>query len=224
MTAAPFIAWCSTWSPAAEPADPRDPTDPAPVHGIALVEPGRAALRAELGMAGALPMALVGGIAGVTDDVDVGAHVSTHAGLAHAFGLTLRWRASPHLGAGLVVDESLYTVEQLGGIQALRVPFGDRLAATPTALGRWTTGAGVDLAAGLGFEVGLVRLEDTLDGGAARSLRPALDDVWVEVAASWPKRHGSLYVRGRVLVPVATEFHVLGYVPVIAIGRSWRLG
>lgn len=197
--------------------------DAASVHGAFVQDPHTAALRAEVGMAGALPTVLVGGSAGLLPHVDLGAHAVTHAGLAHAFGATLRYRSeNEHLGAGLTVDESLYTVEELAGIRSLRSPFGNRLAVTPQFLAATTTPAGVELGWAAGAEIGVVRTEEGAEL-VERNVRPNLDHLWGEVAASWPREHGAFFVRVRAIVPIATEFHVLGYLPWIAVGRSWRV-
>src|SRR5687767_15377508 len=123
MTAAPSIAFA--FASSAE----------AGVHGADLQAPDTAAVRAEVGMAGALPTVLVGGSAGVSPRVDLGASAVTHAGLAFSLGATVRWRFADAVGAGLTLDESLYTVEALAGIESLRSPFGNRVALTPQLLG-----------------------------------------------------------------------------------------
>ena len=135
MTAAPFIA--SLFASSAEGAS---------VHGAFVQEPGTAGLRVEVGMASALPTLLLGGSTGLLRHVDLGAHAVTHAGLAHALGATVRWRPGDALGVGLTVDESLYTVEDLAGVESLRSPFGNRVAFTPLFLAATTTSAGVALA------------------------------------------------------------------------------
>ena len=211
MTAAPFIAlWCGSSARAGA------------VHGAFVQEPHTAALRAEIGMASALPTVLVGGSAGLLPNVDLGAHAVTHAGLAHAFGATVRYRSeNEHLGAGLTVDESLYTVEELAGIQSLRSPFGSRFALTPQLLAATGSPDGVQFGWTVGAEVGLIRTDEDDAGYAVREVAPNLDHLWGEVAASWPREHGAFYVRVRALIPIASEFHLLGYVPWIAVGRSW---
>jgi hypothetical protein len=208
MTAAPSIAFA--FASSAE----------AGVHGADLAAPGAAAVRAEVGMAGALPTLLVGGSTGVSDRVDLGASAVTHAGLAFAVGGTVRWRVADALGVGLGVDESLYTVESLAGIESLRAPFGNRLAVTPQLLAS-PAGRG-DLALAAGAAIGVLRLEQGPEA-VERALRPAVDDVWGEVAASFPRERGAFFVRFRAIVPVAEPFHVLGYVPWVAVGRSWGL-
>jgi hypothetical protein len=193
------------------------------VHGAEVQPRGTGAVRLEGGMAGALPTVLAGASVGVSERVDLGAHVQTHAGLAWSLGATGRVRLSDHWGVGLTVDESLFTVQELAGIQALRAPLGNRVAATPQLLGAWQTDAGVSVGGSLGAEVGTWRLVEDPDGGAVRALRPALDHVWGEVVASWPRERGGLFVRVRAVVPVAADFHVLGYLPVVAVGRHWGL-
>jgi hypothetical protein len=203
MTAAPFIACAFASTP-----DP--PT----------VDPGAAEVRAEAGMAGALPTVLLGGDAGVAPGFDVGARAVTHAGLAFSLGGSARWQATDPVGVGLLVDESFYTVEQLAGIQSLASPFGNRMAVTPLAFGRVRTAPGVDLDLVGGAEVGVVRVAQGPDH-VVRRVDPALDIAWAEVAARWPRDNGDLYVRFRAIVPVAAEFHVLGYLPWVAVGRTW---
>ena len=210
MTAAPFIAFACASS--AE----------AGVHGAALQASDTAAVRAEVGMAGALPTVLLGGSAGVSDRVDLGAHAVTHAGLAFAYGATVRWRFADAVGAGLTLDESLYTLENLAGIESLRSPFGNRVALTPQLLGSTTSAANVDFGWTAGAAVGIVRLEQGPDT-VVRRVRPAVDDVWAELAASWPREQGAFFVRFRAIVPVSEPFHVLGYLPWVAVGRSWGL-
>lgn len=211
MTAAPFIGLlCASTA------------DAASVHGAFVQDPHTAALRAEVGMAGALPTVLLGGSAGLLPDLDLGAYAVTHAGLAHAFGATVRWRIDDHLGAGLTVDESLFTVEDLAGIEALRSPFGNRMAVTPQFLAATTTGAGVELGWAAGAEIGVVRTVPD-DDRSRRAARPGFDTLWGEVAASWPREHGAFFVRVRTILPVQADFHVLGYLPWIAVGRSWRV-
>jgi len=207
MTAAPFIAFA--FGSGAE-------------AGPLVCDPGTAELQAEVGFAGALPTVLIGGRAAVSPRVDLGARAVTHAGLAYAFGGAVRWAASERIGAALLVDESFYTVEEIGGIQSLRSPFGNRVALTPQLIGAVTTGRGIDLDLGGGAEIGVLRLEQ---GPAAtvRRVRPALDNLWAEVRADWPRERGVLYVRVRAIVPVADPFHVLGYLPWVAIGREWGL-
>jgi hypothetical protein len=196
-----------------------------PVHGASLVAPGQATVRAEIGMAGALPTVLLGGTAGLSPHLDLGAHAVTHAGLAYAMGGTLRWRARSPWGLGLTVDESFYTVEDLAGIESSRSPFGRRVAVVPQALATTTLASGVQLGWALGAEVGTLRVERIPGEGppyeVQRVLRPALDSAWGEVAASWPRPKGAFFVRLRAIVPVATEFHVLGYLPWVAVGRTW---
>lgn len=204
MTAAPSIAFA--FASTAEAAG---------VHGAAVSEPGTGEFHGELGMAGALPTALIAGSLGVARGFDVGAFADTHAGLAVAVGATGRW-ARDGWGVGLAVDESFYTVESLGGIESLRSPFGNRLAATPQLLAARTTRAGVDVGWTVGLDVGLLRRT-----GEGRDLEPALDDAWGEIAATWPLRRGGFFLRFRAIVPVASEFHVLGYLPWVAVGRSW---
>jgi hypothetical protein len=197
------------------------------VHGASLVPAGEAAVRAELGMAGALPTALVGGAAGLSPRLDLGAHAVTHAGLAYALGGTLRWRARAPWGLALALDESLYTVEDLAGIESSRSPFGRRVAITPQGLATTPLASGVELGWVLGAELGTLRVDRVAGAGppyeVRRVLRPALDSVWAEVAASWPRPNGAFYVRLRAIVPVATEFHVLGYLPWVAVGRTWSV-
>ncbi len=209
MTAVPFIVW---WCASAASA--------AGVHGNASQPATTTSGRFEAGMAGALPTLLVGASLGVSDRVNIGAHYVTHAGLAHSLAVTGRWRAGDRYGLGLTVDESFFAVENLAGIEALRAPLGNRTAATPQALGRWVTEPGVELGGSVGAEVGLLRVRPTPDG-AARAFDPALDHLWAEVAASWPRERGALYMRLRAVVPVAVDFHVLGYLPTVTIGRSW---
>jgi hypothetical protein len=195
------------------------------VHGASLVPPGEAAVRAELGMAGALPTALLGGATGLSPRLDLGVHAVTHAGLAYALGGTLRWRARAPWGLGLTLDESLYTVENLAGIESSRSPFGRRVGVVPQALATTALGEEVELGWAVGAELGTLRVDRIPGSGppyeVRRALRPALDSVWAEVAASWPRDNGAFYVRLRAIVPVATEFHVLGYLPWVAVGRTW---
>ena len=214
MTAALFITCASSFA-----------AEPQPVaHGAWLAAPRTATLRAEAGMAAALPTVLFGGATGLSPSVDLGAHAVTHAGLAYAMGATVRWRFSRSAGVGLTIDESLYTVENLAGIESLRSPFGNRTAATVSALGATTTGSGVALGYGAGVEVGVVRIvAGTGNDPARRVLRPAVDNAWAQIAASWPRRRGRFFVRVRAIVPVATEFHLLGYLPHVAFGRSWGI-
>jgi hypothetical protein len=173
-------------------------------------------------MAGALPTLLVGGSAGLVPDLDLGAWAVTHAGIAHAFGATVRWRPDAHLGAGLGIDESLFTVTELAGVDLLQSPFGNRTAITPQFLASTTTATGVELGWTGGAEIAVVRTIRQ-DGRAARIGQPRFDTLWAELAASWPREHGAFFVRVRAILPVQAEFHVLGYLPWIAVGRSWRV-
>lgn len=209
MTAVPFIVWGCAFA-----------ADPVGVHGAALQDPATGSVRVEGGLAGALPVLLAGANLGVGDRVDVGAHYVTHAGLAHGIGGTVRWSATETWGLGVTVDESLFTVEELAGIEAIRAPLGNRVAATPQWLGRHVGERGVEVGLAAGAEVGLWRLDPSVDG-PVRALRPALDHVWVEATPAWPRRRGALYVRVRAVVPIASQFRVLGYLPTVTVGRSW---
>jgi hypothetical protein len=221
MTAAPFIAFACASSLAAEPEAVEVTAEIPAVHGAGVADRGAAALRIELGMAGALPTALIGGATGLAPRVDLGAHAVTHAGLAHALGATVRWRFAEATGLGLTLDDSFFTVEQLAGIEASRAPFGNRTAATLQLL-HTSSHRGMVVGWSGGFELGVIR---TVRGpaGSRRAIDPALDTVWGEVAATWPREQGAVFVRFRAIVPVARQFHVLGYLPHVAVGRSWSV-
>lgn len=210
MTAAPFIAWLWTWSASA-----------GGIHGADVTPAGTGAVQVEGGMAGALPTVLAGATLGLSERADLGARVVTHAGLAWSLGAVGRVRLSETWGAGLQVDESLFAVQELAGIQSLRAPFGNRTAVTPLLLGRRTLDSGVSLGWAAGAEVGVLRLVEDPDGTSRRALQPALDHAWGEVVASFPRTRGGLFVRFRAVVPIASEFHVLGYLPWVAVGRHW---
>ncbi|MBX2799743.1 MAG: hypothetical protein KTR31_18840 [Myxococcales bacterium] len=212
MTQALCIAWLS-WSTA-------DATTPA-VHGAALPQGGQAVLQVEGGFAGTFPTLGAAAHLGLSESVDVTVDAVTHAGLAYALGLRARW--APQRGdwaMGLRLDESFFTVEELGGIPSIHAPFGGRLALTPTAAHRFTTTARVDLGTTAGAGVALVPVQATPDG-PQRQLDPALETVWAEIAATWPGEGGRTVVRLRLIVPVAGDFHPLGYVPWLTIGRIW---
>ena len=213
MTAVPFIMWWLASS--AEAVDPST--------GGAVVGPGEAVVHGEVGMAAVLPTVQIGGTAGLSERVDLSAHYVTHAGLAHAVALRTRVRATDRLSLGLQVDESFFTVEELAGIQAVRVPVGNRLALTPQLLIHRPTADGVHLGWTAGAALRTLAVVETPGGTLRRAWQPAVDEVWAEVAAEWPGDRGNTTLRFRAIVPVATELHVLGYLPVVALGRTWGL-
>ena len=135
---------------------------------------------------------------------------------------TVRWRPDPHLGVGLGIDERLFTVSEIAGVDLLRSPFGNRMAVTPQFLATTTTPTGVELGWTGGAEIAVVRTVRQ-DDRPIRTVRPRFDTLWAEVAASWPREHGAFFVRVRAILPVQSEFHVLGYLPWVAVGRSWRV-
>jgi len=205
-----FIAAVS-WSRAETPA----------VHGAATLDAGEIVVRAEGGFAAFFPTVLGGATVGITEGIDVGVHAVTHGGVAFALGVTGRWAPGGGSTAlALTVDESFFTIDEIAGIQAINAPFGRRFAVTPAVAGRRRTSSGVDLGYTLASGLRLVRSEPTPDG-ARRRASPAVETVWGELAATWPGEGGRTFVRVRAIVPVAGGVHPLGFVPWVAIGRTW---
>ena len=79
---------------------------------------------------------------------------------------------------------------------------------------------GLAEAIGLGRGLAVAPVADGPDG-PRRRLDPALETAWLQIAATWPGRRGRTFVRFRAIVPVAGDFHPLGYLPWIAVGRVW---
>ena len=195
----------------------------SPNVGAAVVPRGEAALYAAGGINVLLPTLTLGATAGVADGVDLDLRYDTHAGLAHDVGLTGRFRPFERFAVGLNVSHSFFAIEEVSGILAVRAPFSNGSTFAPDV--RWTAfqrgNTQVHLLGGLAIRwLGLA--EDEF-GTITRELEFSIRHAFAEVGVEWSTEEGSLWVRVRAVVPIETEFRVLGYLPWVVIGHSWSI-
>jgi hypothetical protein len=178
-----------------------------------------AGLRAGGGFSGLFPSATAGLRAPVSDAVDLEVRYDTVAGLAHDVGVTGRWHHAPY-DLGLAVAHGFFGVEDLGGIPLQHAPLGEGL--TTALVGGWTTHTARDHA--VRVEVGLTarwwHVDDVDVGTQDRVFDPTVHHAHVEVGVDFV---GGVFLRGRAVVPIQAELRVLGYLPVVMVGRAWTL-
>lgn len=162
----------------------------SPLRGAYTVAPGGGAVHVGGGVNVVLPTLALGATLGVASRVDVTLTYETHAGLAHVFSAAARVRLSERWATTHTLSHGLFVVEEIGGIQSARSPFGNGLTTTHSAVfSRWN-----------------------LSG-----LHLALTVEWAARGA------GTWWLQVRALVPIQAEFSLLGYLPMVLVGRSWSL-
>lgn len=194
-----------------------------PVQGARVIPAGRAAVQLAGGVNAALPSLAFGAAAGLGAGVDVAARYEVHAGLAHELTAAARVRLAERWALVTEVSHGFFTVEEIGGIQASRAPFGNGLTtAHQVAFSRWNRdGLHVALAAGL--VVRWLRPRESLDVVDVVA-DVTLHTARLDVTAEWAARSGgSWWLSFRAVVPIQADFRVFGYLPMVLVGRSWSL-
>lgn len=209
MTAAPFIL-CAWWCAA------------SPTLGGVTLAPGEAAVYGAIGWDTTLPTVSLGATAGIVRGVDLDARYDTRAGLAHDFGLRIRVALAETIAASLVASHGFFAVEEIGGIQSSRAPFGNGLALAPALHLSTFREAGAHVAFGVGATVRLTRLSESF-GMLERELDPHLESAFLDVAAEWEDDGATTWLALRAAIPIQTDVHVIGFLPWITVGRSWEL-
>lgn len=195
----------------------------SPVHGAHTLAPGRGALHVGGGVNVVLPVLRLGATLGLAPRVDASLTYETHGGLAHVVTAGARVRLAERWALTTAVAHGLFVVEEIGGIQSARAPFGNGLTTTHAlTFSRWNpSGLHVALAAGVTVRWLAPRASfDVVTLAPDVTLHTAHLDVTVEWAARSP---GTWWLQVRALVPVQADFHLLGYLPMITVGRSWSL-
>lgn len=169
-----------------------------------------------------LPTVSLGATAGIAHGVDLDARYDTRAGLSHDFGLRVRVSLVEMIAASLVVSHGFFAVEEIGGIQSSRAPFGNGLALAPTLHLSTFREAGAHVAFGIGATVRLTRLRESF-GMLERDLDPRLESAFLDVAAEWEDDGATTWLALRAAIPIQADVHVIGFLPWITVGRSWEL-
>lgn len=217
MTAARFIACVCSFATLSGCAGSSVDGRP-PVLGGTTLAPGDTVVYGALGWDVTFPTLSAGATAGVLDGLDLDARYDTRAGLAHDFGMRARGRIARGWAASLSVSHGFFTVEEIGGIQASRAPFGNGVAIAPAVHASLND----TVSFGLGATLRMTRLSEDL-GVLSRELDPFVESAWLDVAAEWADASGTSFVALRAVVPVQAELRVLGYLPWITLGRAWDL-
>ncbi len=195
----------------------------SPMLGTALVPEGEAALYAGGGLNFLLPTVTLGATAGVTDGFDLDLRYDTHAGLVHDVSLTGRVRVEDRFAVGLSLSHSFFAIEELSGILAVRSPFSNGSTIAPDI--RWNVlerdNARVHVLGGAA--VRWLRLEEDEFETVTRQLELSVRHAFFEVGAEWSGERSSTWLRVRAVVPIETDFQVLGFLPWVVIGHSWSI-
>ncbi len=153
-----------------------------------------------------------------TPAVDLEARYETAAGLVHDFGLGARY-ATQRWDLSLDVAHGFFGVEELGGIDTAPAPFGNGTTSTLSAR-RWlATSRGIRVALGGGATLRWLKLVEDL-GTIEREFELTLHHVHASAEGRWP---GGFFIRFRALVPIQADFKILGYLPMLSLGRAWSL-
>ena len=195
----------------------------SPNLGADVVPPGEAALYIAGGFNVALPTLSLGATAGVADGVDLDFRYDTHAGIVHDVGLTGRFAFTKRLAAAVNLSYSLFAIEEVSGILAVRAPFSNGASVAPDL--RWTVMNGSDTHINLqgGFAVRWLGLQEDEFGTVTRRLELSVRHAFAEVGAEWFDGDGSTWLRVRAIVPVEAEFRVIGFLPWIVLGCTWSV-
>lgn len=193
-----------------------------PAESVPLVAPARAVISGAAGIHAVLPSLGLRVLTGAGERFDVFAGYETHAGLAHQFSLGVRWVFSQNVLLSLSAAHGFFALEEISGIDLADAPFGD---GTTTTLSAVFGGFAVGNAA-ITFEGGLTMLWLASERSADRIERvfdPALQNLHFGCAARWEDGRDATFLAFRATVPIEANFRVFGYIPWIAIGRSWSL-
>ena len=207
MIAASFIL-CASWC------------THSPTLGAALVPPRQVALSVSGGLNVILPAVRLQAVAGLTQKLDLGLEYETYAGLVHGFALVPRVRLHRYVATSLAVSYSYYTVDELFGVRMSRAPFGNGLSLSPALHVSGFRRGGVHVSGALGLSIGVVR-NGEMGSEVQRVAEISVQHIYGEVGAEWERRHGALFLRFRAVVPVQSDFPIIGFLPMLTVGRSF---
>ncbi len=195
----------------------------SPLRGAYTVAPGSGAVHMGGGVHVVLPTLALGATLGVASRVDVTLTYETHAGLAHTFSAATRVRLSERWATTHSLSHGLFVVEDIGGIQSARAPFGNGLTTTHGAVfSRWNL-SGLHLALAAGVTIRWLVPRESFDVVTLET-EPTLHTAHLDLTVEWAARSsGTWWLQVRALVPVQAEFNLIGYLPMVLVGRSWSL-
>lgn len=201
MTAAGFIL-CAWWCAS------------NPTLGAMVAPAGEGALQLGGGVDALFPTLEAAGQLGLGRGIDLGVRYETQL-LVHTFAAEARLRLADRLALAVDADWGFFVIDEIAGIRAEDAPFGGGATLGMALWRSWFARGGAHVAGGLGATLRWLE--------ANGELRASFDHVTIEIASEWGGDGGTTYLRFRAVVPIAADFHVIGFLPGVVVGRSWNL-
>lgn len=194
-----------------------------PLHGARTVVPEHGALHVGGGVNAVFPTLTLGATLGVSSRVDARFVYTTHGGVAHEVEAGARVRLTERWGLVHTASYGLFLVEEIGGIQSVHAPFGNGLTTTHQVVLSRLNLQGLHLAFTAGVTLRWLVPRQEFET-VTLAFEPTLHTAHAQVVAEWVARSGGTWwLQVRATVPVQADFKLIGYFPMVLVGRSWAL-